>query len=60
MRNHGVAAPERILGGTQGMIGLCRLGEPDVATVTGEVAGLERGGDVCLLNDGSASSVDEI
>lgn len=36
------------------------LGEPDITTVAGEVAGLESGSDVLLDNDGTTGGVDKI
>lgn len=58
--DHGVAAAEGVLGGAQGVVLGGRLGEPDVAAVAGEVAGLEGGGDVLLDDDGAAGGVDEV
>lgn len=60
VRNHGVAATEGVLSSAEDVVTRSGLGEPDVTTVTGEVAGLEGSGDVLLNNDGATGSVDEV
>lgn len=60
VRDHGVAAAKGVLGGAQGVVLGRGLGEPDVASVAGEVARLEGGGDVFLDDDGAAGGVDEV
>jgi hypothetical protein len=58
--DHGVAAAPGVLGVAQGVVLGGGLGEPDVAAVAGEVAGLEGLGDVLLDDDGAAGGVDEV
>lgn len=58
--DHGVAAAKGILDGSQGVVGGSGLGEPDVASVAGEVAGLDGLGDVLLDDNGATGSVDEV
>lgn len=60
VRDHGVASAEGVLGGAQDVVAGGGLGEPDITTVAGEVAGLEGGGDVLLDDDGAAGGVDEV
>lgn len=55
----GGAAPVLVRGGAQRVVLGGGLGEPDVAAVTAELAGLEGVGDVLLDDDGAASGVDE-
>lgn len=58
--DHGVAAAEGVLGCAERMLLGRGLGEPDVAAVAGEVAGLEGLRDVFLDDDGAAGGVDEV
>ena len=58
--DHGVAAAEGVLGGAQRVVAGGGLGEPDVTSVAGEVAGLEGGGDILLDDDGATGGVDEV
>lgn len=57
---HGVAEAEGVDGGSERVVGGSRLGEPDIASVAGEVAGLEGGGDVLLDDNGAAGGVDQV
>lgn len=59
VRDHGVAAAEGVLGGTEDVVFRGRLREPDVTAVAAEVARLESLSDVLLDDDGAAGSVDE-
>ena len=56
---HGVAATEGVLGVAERVVLGGGLGEPDVASVAAEVAGLEGGGNVLLDDDGATGGVDE-
>lgn len=58
--NHGVAAAEGVLGSAQDVVAGSGLGEPDIATVAGKVAGLESLSDVLLDDDGATGGVDEV
>lgn len=58
--DHCVAEAEGVDGGAQRVVGGRGLGEPDVASVAGEVAGAEGLGDVLLDDDGAAGGVDEV
>ena len=57
--DHGVAAAEGVLGVAEDVLLGGGLGEPDVAAVAAEVAGLEGLGDVLLDDDGATGGVDE-
>lgn len=57
--DHGVAAAEGVLGVAQGVVLGGGLGEPDVTTVSAEVAALECVGDVLLDDDGATGGVDQ-
>jgi hypothetical protein len=57
--DHGVTAAEGVLGVPKDVVLGRGLGEPDVAAVAAEVAGLEGVGDVLLDDDGAAGGVDE-
>lgn len=57
---HGVAEAEGVDGSAERVVGGSRLGEPDITTVAGEVAGLEGGGDILLDDDGATGGVDEV
>ena len=59
MRDHGVAATEGVLGGTEDVVLGGGLREPNVTAVAAEVTSLESLGDVLLDDDGAAGSVDE-
>ena len=59
VRNRGVAASPWVLGVPEWVILGRRLGEPDIAAVSTEVARLERLGDVLLHNDGTTGSVNQ-
>lgn len=58
--DHGVAAAKGVLGVAEGVVVGRGLGEPDVAAVASEVAGLEGVGDVLLDDDGATGGVDEV
>lgn len=60
VRNHGVAAAKGVLGSSQGVVTGSGLGEPDITTIAGEVAGLESRGHVFLDDDGATGRVDEV
>lgn len=60
VRNHGITATEGVLGSAQDVVARGGLGEPDITTVTGEVARLESLSDILLDDDGATSGVDEI
>jgi hypothetical protein len=57
--NHGVSATEGVLGVAEWVVLGCWLREPDVSSVTAEVAGLEGLSDVFLDDDGTSGGVDE-
>jgi hypothetical protein len=57
--NHGVPAAEGVLGITERVIFGRWLREPDVTTVTAEVARFEGFSNILLDNDGTTSSIDE-
>jgi hypothetical protein len=59
VRDHGVAAAEWVLCVSEDVVFWCWLWEPDVTTVTAEVARFESIGDVFLDDDGTTSGVDE-
>lgn len=60
MGDHGVTAtPVGVLGGAERVVLGGGLGEPDVTSVTAELAGLEGFGDVLLDDDGTTGGVDE-
>lgn len=59
VRNHGVATTPWVLGISERMILWCGLGEPDVTTITVELAGLEGLGNILLDDDGTTGGVDE-
>jgi hypothetical protein len=58
--DHGVAAAKGVEGGAQRVVGGSGLGVPDIASVAGEVAGLEGLGNILLDDDGAAGGVDEV
>jgi hypothetical protein len=60
VRNHGVTAAEGVLGSAEDVVTRSGLGEPDITTVTGKVAGLEGGSDILLDDDGATGGVDEV
>ena len=55
----GGAAPVLVGGGAERVVLGGGLGEPDVTTVAAKLAGGEGLGDVLLVDDGTASGVDE-
>ena len=55
----GGAAPVLVGGGAEGVVLGSGLGEPDVTAVAAKLAGGEGLGDVLLVDDGTASGVDE-
>lgn len=57
---HGVAEAEGVDGGAERVVAGGGLGEPDITTVAGEVAGAESLGDVLLDDDGATGGVDEV
>lgn len=57
--DHGVSAAEGVLGVAEGVVLRRWLREPDVATVSAEVTGLESLGDVLLDDDGATRGVDK-
>lgn len=57
--NHSVTATPGVLGVAERVILGGGLGEPDITTVSAEVARLEGLSDILLDNDGTASGVDE-
>lgn len=57
--NHCVASTPRVLGVAQGVVFGSGLREPDVTTVSPQVARLEGISNVLLDDDGTASGVDE-
>jgi hypothetical protein len=59
VRDHGVTTAPGVLGVAERVILGGGLGEPDVTTVTAEVAGLEGLGNVLLDNNSTAGSVNE-
>lgn len=59
VRDHGVAAAPGVLGVAQRVVVGSGLREPDITTVTSEVAALKSLSDVFLDDDGATSSVDE-
>ncbi len=59
VRYHGVSSTEGVLCIAQRVIFGCRLGEPNVPSVTAKVARLERFGNVFLYNNRSTSGIDE-
>lgn len=59
MGYHGVSATEGVLGVTEWVFLGCWLREPNVSSVSAEVATLEGFGDIFLDDDGASGSVDE-
>jgi hypothetical protein len=60
VRNGGVAAAPGGVGGvTEWVVLGCWLWEPDITTVTAELAGFESVGNILLDNDGTTSGVDQ-
>ena len=59
MGNHSVSAAPLVLCGSEWVIAWCWLWEPNVTTVTVELAALERLGNVLLDDDGASGSVNE-
>jgi hypothetical protein len=59
MRSHGVSTTVLVSHGSPGMVLGGRLGEPDITTVSSDLAGLECLDNVLGNADGSSSSVDE-
>ena len=59
VRNHGVSAAEGVLGVAEGMILGCWLREPDVSSVTAEVAALEGLSNILLDDDCASGGIDE-
>lgn len=57
--HHGVSTTEGVLGVAQRVVLGGGLREPDITTVSTEVAGLEGGGDILLDDDGTTGGVDE-
>lgn len=57
---HGVAEAEGVDGGAERVVGRGGLGEPDITTVAGEVAGAKSLGNVLLDDDGATGGVDEV
>ena len=57
--DHGVTAAPGVLGSAQRVVLGSGLGEPDITTVSSEVAALESLGDILLDNNGATGSVDE-
>jgi len=57
--NHCVAATPWVLGVAERVVLGGRLGEPDITTVSTEVAVLERLGNILLDHNGTAGSVDQ-
>jgi hypothetical protein len=57
--DHAVAATPGVLGIAERVVLGGGLGEPDITTVSAEVAGLEGLGDILLDNNSTASGVDE-
>jgi hypothetical protein len=60
VRNHGVTAAEGVLGSAEDVVTRSGLGEPNITTVAGKVAGLEGGSDILLDDDGATGGVDEV
>jgi hypothetical protein len=59
VRNHGVAAAPWVLGVAERVVFGCGLGEPDVTTVSTEVAVFERLCNILLDDDGTTGRVDQ-
>ena len=59
VRNHGIPALHGILGIAKRVVFGCWLWEPDVASVTTEVARLKSFGNIFFDNDGTAGGVDK-
>lgn len=59
VRNHGVTTSPWVGGVAQRVVLGCGLGEPDVTTVSAEVAGLESLGNILLDDNGATGGVDE-
>jgi len=59
MRDHGVAATPWVLGVAERVVLGGGLGEPDITTVSTEVAVLERLGNILLDHNGTTGSVDQ-
>jgi hypothetical protein len=59
VRNHGITTTEWVFGVSERVVLWCWLWEPDITTVTTEVAGLEGICDILLDDNGTTSSVDE-
>lgn len=59
MRNHGVSTAEWVLCVAEDVVLWCWLREPDVSTVTAEVTGGQRLGDVLLDDNGTTGRVDQ-
>jgi len=59
VRRHGVTASPWVLGGAERVVLGCWLREPDITTVSAELAGLDGLGDVFLDDNGTTSGVDE-
>lgn len=59
VRGHGVTASPWVLGVTERVVLGCWLREPDITTVTTELAGLDGFSDVFLDDDGTTSGVNE-
>lgn len=57
--DHGVAATPGVLGVAERVVLGSGLGEPDITTVSAEVAGLEGLGDILLNNNSTTSGVDQ-
>lgn len=60
VRDHGVASTEGVDGVAQRVVLGGGLREPDITTVTGEVARLQGLGDILLDDNGATGSVDEV
>ena len=59
MRHHRVTAAHGVLSVAERVVFRCRLWEPNIASVTTEMARLESFGNILLDNDGTACGVDE-
>lgn len=59
MRYHGVASALGVFGVTQGVILGRWLREPDVSTVSAEMAGFQGFGDILFHDNGATGCVDE-
>ena len=59
MGNHGVAAAPWVLGVAERVVLGCGLGEPDITTVSTDVAVLESLGNVLLDDNGTTGGVNQ-